>query len=207
MNSRRKGLVFTVCAPSGTGKTTLLKRLLADSPGLRFSVSCTTRAPRAGERDGADYHFLDRETFLRRRDEGFFAEWAEVHGNLYGTPRQAVLDHLEAGSDVLFDIDVQGAAQLRQSLGQGCYVFILPPSLASLEARLRGRASDAAEVVARRLQNAPGEIARAAEFDCWVVNDDLETACRELRAAYLAEGLKPAYRPGLLESILGRTGE
>ena len=202
--SSRKGVMLVACAPSGAGKTTLLARLRAEFPSLRYSVSCTTRAPRPGERDGVDYFFLDREEFLRRRDAGFFAEWAEVHGNLYGTPRQAVLDNLDAGRDVLFDIDVQGAAQLRASLGMGLYVFILPPSLAVLEARLRGRASDAAEAVAKRLQNAPGEIARAAEFDCWVVNDDLDTAYDEFRAAYLAETLKPACRPGLLDAILGR---
>jgi guanylate kinase len=202
----RKGVVLVACAPSGAGKTTLLARLRSEFPGLRYSVSCTTRAPRPGERDGADYHFLDRAEFLRRRDAGFFAEWAEVHGNLYGTPRQAVLDNLDAGNDVLFDIDVQGAAQLRRSLGQGRYVFILPPSLAMLEARLRGRASDADEAVARRLANAPGEIARAAEFDCWVVNDDLDTAYDQFRAAYLAETLTPACWPGLLDSILGRKG-
>lgn len=206
MTSSRKGVVLVACAPSGAGKTTLLARLRAEFPALRYSVSCTTRAPRNGERDGVDYHFLDRGEFIRRREAGYFAEWAEVHGNLYGTPLQAVRDNLDAGNDVLFDIDVQGAAQLRQNLGLGLYVFILPPSLAVLEARLRGRASDADEAVARRLKNAPGEIARAAEFDCWVVNDDLDTAYDQFRAAYLAETLKPACRPGLLDEILGQKG-
>jgi len=204
--SSRKGVVLVACAPSGAGKTTLLSRLRAEFPGLRYSVSCTTRTPRPGERDGMDYHFLDRDEFLSRREAGYFAEWAEVHGNLYGTPLQAVLDNLDAGHDVLFDIDVQGAAQLRQNLGLGLYVFILPPSLAVLEARLRGRASDADEAVIRRLKNAPGEIARAAEFDCWVVNDDLDLAYDQFRAAYLAETLKPACRPGLLDEILGNKG-
>ena len=127
-----------------------------------------------------------------------------MHGNLYGTPRQAVLDNLDAGRDVLFDIDVQGAAQLRASLDGGRYVFILPPSLAVLENRLRKRGSDADEAVARRMRNAPGEIARAAEFDCWVVNDDLDAAYDQFRAAYLAATLRPACWPGLLDDILGR---
>jgi len=204
--SKRLGLMLVICAPSGTGKSTLTNRLRAEFPRLAFSVSCTTRAPRGKEQDGVDYHFLDRDEFIARRDAGYFAEWAEVHGNFYGTPKQALTEMLQAGRDVLFDIDVQGAAQLRQSMGQGCHVFLFPPSFKILKDRLLGRGTDADEVVRRRLDNAPGEIRQAVHFDYWVVNDDLQTAYDELRAVYLSEGLRPAYRPTLVEDILGDDG-
>lgn len=200
MNSRL-GLLLVICAPSGTGKSTLTARLRAEFPRLGYSVSCTTRAPRPGEVDGRDYHFLDQAEFLRRREAGFFAEWAEVHGNCYGTPRQALADMLAAGRDVLFDIDVQGAAQLRASMG-GCHVFLLPPSLAALRARLLGRASDDQAVIQKRLANAPGELACAPGFDYWIVNDDLDAAYDRLRAVYVAEGLRPALNPGLLDAVV-----
>ena len=142
MGTQRAGVVLVLCAPSGTGKTTLVRRLREEFPQFAYSVSCTTRAPREGEVDGRDYHFLTHEEFVRRRDAGFFAEWAEVHGNFYGTPLAATLATIEAGQDLLFDIDVQGAAQLRTSLPQGTYVFILPPSRVELERRLRSRGTD-----------------------------------------------------------------
>ncbi|WP_461210887.1 guanylate kinase [Desulfocurvus sp. DL9XJH121] len=205
--TERTGLMLIICAPSGTGKSTLVARLRNEFQRLAFSVSCTTRAPRPGERDGVHYHFLTREEFMRRKDDGFFAEWAEVHGNFYGTPKPGLTEMLREGRDVLFDIDVQGAAQLRESMpGQGCHVFLFPPSLAALRERLLGRNSDADVVVRRRLDNAPGEIARAVEFDFWIVNDDLDAAYDALRAAYLAEGLKPAYRPGLPQEVLDGVG-
>jgi guanylate kinase len=199
--SSRLGLMLVICAPSGTGKSTLTARLRAEFPRLGYSVSCTTRSPRPGEVDGRDYHFLEHDEFQRRRKAGFFAEWAEVHGNCYGTPRQALADMLAAGQDVLFDIDVQGAAQLRASMG-GCHVFLMPPSLDALRARLLGRASDDEVVIRKRLGNAPGELACAPDFDYWIVNDDLDAAYDRLRAVYLAEGLRPALNPGLLETVL-----
>ncbi len=198
----RLGLMLIICAPSGTGKSTLTSRLRAEFPRLGFSVSCTTRAPRSGERDGVDYHFLDKDEFLRRREAGYFAEWAEVHGNFYGTPIQALKDMLAAGQDVLFDIDVQGAAQLRASMPGGCHVFLMPPSLAALKTRLLGRATDDRAVIERRLNNAPGELAQAPHFDYWIVNDDLETAYGALRAVYVAAGLRPAVNPDLLDAVL-----
>ena len=139
MGRERSGIVLVLCAPSGTGKTTLTRRLLTEFPRFAFSVSYTTRKPRNGEVDGKDYHFVTVEAFLRLRDAGFFAEWAEVHGNFYGTPLKATLDLLDEGRDVLFDIDVQGARQLRASLQRGRYVFIMPPSRDELEHRLRAR--------------------------------------------------------------------
>lgn len=198
----RLGIVLVVCAPSGAGKSTLVRRLLAEFPNLRFSVSCTTRPPRAGEVEGRDYRFLERAAFESLRGAGHFAEWAEVHGNLYGTPKEPVEEALARGRDVLFDIDVQGARQLRASFPDGVFVFVLPPSIAELSRRLKGRGTDAPEVVERRLGNALRELAAAPEFGFWVVNDDLDTAYGELRAVYLAGRARPACRPGLLAAVL-----
>ncbi|MGN0009142.1 MAG: guanylate kinase [Desulfovibrionaceae bacterium] len=206
MNMQRKGIVLVISAASGTGKTTLVKRLLAEFPQFGYSISCTTRPPRAGEVDGRDYHFLSREEFLRRRDAGYFAEWAEVYGNYYGSPLQPTLDMLARGQDVLFEIDVQGAAQLRLNIPQAQCIFILPPSLPVLEQRLRGRGTDDEEVIRRRLDSAAREIAEAHWFSTWIVNDDLDTAYAELRAAYLAATLAPTLRPGLLRTILAPAG-
>lgn len=200
---KRNGTVLVLCAPSGAGKTTLVKKLREEFPHFAFSVSCTTRTPRAGEVDGKDYHFLTKERFLALRDEGYFAEWATVHGNYYGTPLTPTLEMLHKGCDVIFDIDVQGAAQLRLTLPQGLYVFILPPSLPELKARLRERGSENEEALQQRLGNALHEMAQAHWFDAWVVNDDLNMAYDQLRAAYLAATLKPQHRPLLLRTIIG----
>lgn len=186
------GMMLVISAPSGTGKSTLIRRLTAEFPGFAFSVSCTTRPPRPGEIDGREYHFLSHDEFLHRRDQGFFAEWAEVHGNFYGTPRRAAYDLLAAGRDIIFDIDVQGAAQLKETMGQGSYVFIFPPSREALVGRLTGRGTDSADVVARRLANADREIADSHWFDHWIVNDDLDRAYNQLRAIYLAAKTAPA---------------
>ncbi len=202
----RRGVVLVLSAPSGAGKSTLVARLRQEFPDIAYSVSYTTRAPRGQEQDGRDYHFVDRERFLAMRQGGEFAEWAEVHGNFYGSAKAPVLDLLGRGRDVLFDIDVQGAAQLRKAFPEAVLVFILPPSLAELERRLRGRGTDAAEVIAKRLANARGEVAAAGDFDYLVVNDDLERACDELRAVYLAARLRPAQRPGLLDGLLAQWG-
>lgn len=202
----RRGVALVVCAPSGAGKTTLIKRLLAEFSDFAYSISYTTRQPRAGEVNGRDYHFVDRATFQRLRDEEFFAEWAEVHGNFYGTPLGPVRELLAAGKDLLFDIDVQGARQLRGKL-DGAHVFILPPSREALERRLKGRGTDAPEVIARRMNNARAEIEAAADFDYWIVNDDLDLAYAHLRSAYQAAGLTPRQRPELLSELLSGWGE
>ncbi|MFP5238553.1 MAG: guanylate kinase [Acidobacteriota bacterium] len=201
-SSGRQGLALIVSAPSGAGKSTLIGRLRAEFPGVGYSISCTTRAPRGAERDGVDYHFIDAALFKERIAQGYFAEWAEVHGNYYGTPRQQVLDLLAKGSDVLFDIDVQGAKQLRANLNLGCTVFILPPTRQELTRRLTGRGTDSPEVIAKRLANASKEIAQAPWFQFLVVNDDLDTAYDELRAVYLAARCAPELRPGLVEGLL-----
>lgn len=188
------GMILVISAPSGTGKSTLIRRLTGEFKAFAFSVSCTTRAPRPGEMDGREYHFLTREEFERRREAGFFAEWAEVHGNFYGTPRKATEELLLAGRDVIFDIDVQGARQLKANMGQGCYVFIFPPSREALEMRLTGRGTDSPETIARRLAGARYEIADSHWFGHWIINDDLALAYDQLRAVYLAEKTRPEYQ-------------
>jgi len=205
-NAVRMGLCLVISAPSGAGKSTLVSRLREEFPDFAYSVSCTTRGPRVGEQDGVHYHFLTREEFLNRREAGYFAEWAEVHGNLYGTPKAPVQAHLTAGRDVLFDIDVQGALQVKGVFPQGLFVFILPPSRVELERRLLGRGTDAADVIARRLENALGEMRQAGKFDFLIVNDDLDTAADELRAVYVAGRARSANRPGLLDGLLAQWG-
>ncbi len=202
MQPQRSGIALVICAPSGTGKTTLTKRLIDEFPRFAFSVSCTTRQPRPGETHGRDYEFLAVEEFLRRRDAGFFAEWAEVHGNYYGTPLESTRELLAGGRDVLFDIDVQGAAQLRRTIPGARLIFILPPSKQELERRLRSRGTENEESFNKRLSMAERELAQAHWFNLWIVNDDLEQAWQELRAAYLAATLSPVCRPGFLNSLL-----
>jgi len=202
MRPKRLGLFLVVCAPSGTGKSTLSRRLCAEFPNLSFSISATTRPPRVGEVNGRDYHFLTPEAFAAWRDGGRLAEWAEVYGHLYGTPLAPLRQSLADGRDVLFDIDVQGAAQLRKSLGPGAYVFVLPPSRAELSRRLSARGTDSPEVVAERLTAARGELDAAPLFDYWVENEDIETAYADLKAIYLAERRRPRYHPELLRELL-----
>ncbi len=184
----RTGKLFILSAPSGAGKTTILKKVMADLPGLAFSISHTTRRPRPGEVDGSDYHFVSREQFEAMREEGHFWEWAEVHGNLYGTSRTAVMAQLASGLDVILDIDVQGAAMLRQcGDAQGAFLFIAPPSLQTLEQRLRGRQTESEETIGLRLHNAKNEMMAVAFYDYLIVNDALEQAIDTLRAIIIAE--------------------
>jgi guanylate kinase len=198
----REGVALVVSAPSGAGKTTLVDRLVGEFPGFARSVSCTTRAPRHGEEDGRDYIFLTLEEFESRRLQGGFAEWAQVHGNLYGTPLEPVNALLRQGRDMVFVIDVQGAAQLKLSLPDAVFVFVLPPSVEELEERLRRRGQDDEVSIARRMENALLEMREARWYDAHVVNDDLATAYDELRAVYLAATLSPRRNPGLVERIL-----
>lgn len=182
------GKLFILSAPSGAGKTTLLKRVMADLPGLAFSVSHTTRLPRTGEHDGVDYHFVSRGQFETMRDQGVFLEWAEVHGNLYGTSRPAVLAQLATGLDVILDIDIQGTAILRNSAAiPSASLFITPPSLSELERRLRGRGTDSEETILLRLKNAGKEMQAAVDYEYLIVNDRLEQAVDTLRAIVIAE--------------------
>jgi guanylate kinase len=191
-NARRRPLLVVVSAPSGAGKTTLRDRLLAARPDVAYSVSCTTRPPRPGEVDGRDYHFLAPAEFARRVAAGLFLEHAEVHGFQYGTLRETVADALRRGRHVLMDLDVQGAASVRALVRAAppgdllrtshVDIFVAPPSLAVLRQRLEKRGQDAPDVIARRLKNAEVELRRAGEFGHVIVNDDLETAYRQLVA-------------------------
>ncbi|MDL2280129.1 guanylate kinase [Desulfovibrio sp. OttesenSCG-928-G11] len=203
MHQQRTGIALVICAPSGTGKSTLARRLLDEFPRFAFSVSCTTRPPRPGERDGEHYSFLSRDAFERRRDAGFFAEWAEVHGNFYGTPLEPTRDLLAQGRDLLFDLDVQGASQLRRTIPGARLIFILPPSRKELERRLRLRGTESEESLARRLEVAAHELTQAHWFNSWIINDDLEQAWQELRSLYIASTLSPVRRPGFLNELLG----
>ncbi len=184
----RRGLLLVISSPSGAGKTSLAQRLTGECESLTLSVSCTTRTPRPGERDGREYHFVDRDRFNDMIADDAFLEWAEVHEHLYGTPKAAVLDLLAGGRDVLFDIDWQGARDIRAKVADDTVsVFILPPTLAALERRLHTRAQDSFEVIARRLARARGEIAHWTDYDYVIVNDDFDAAYLKLAQIYAAE--------------------
>ena len=193
-------LLLVVSGPSGSGKSTLCGRLLAEFPRVTYSVSCTTRSPRGDEVDGVNYHFLEEEAFRRRVDEGAFLEWAEVHGSLYGTLKSSVREALEQGKDILMDIDVQGAGQVREQVGAApagdplrdalVDVFIAPPSMEVLEQRLRGRGEDAPEVIERRLEKARDEMAGWCAYRYLVLNDDRDRAYDSLRSVVVAEHLR-----------------
>lgn len=178
--SSGSGSLFIVAAPSGAGKSSLVNALLARVQGIRLSISCTTRAPRPGEQHGREYFFLDESEFVQRQQAGEFLEWAQVHGNYYGTARAMVEEQTRAGSDVLLEIDWQGAQQVRRQFPEAVGVFILPPSIAELENRLRKRGQDSEEIIAKRVRAAAGEIAHAGEFDYVIINENFETALSEL---------------------------
>ena len=186
----REGDLFVLSAPSGAGKSTLIRSLFKRFPDLAerlaFSVSHTTRAPREGEIDGKDYLFVDERTFKSMADDGRFLEWAEVHGHLKGTSVAEVERLQQAGRDVLLEIDVQGAAQIRRRAPGAISIFVLPPSYEVLERRLRGRASDSADQITRRLRDAVSEIRECVEYNYVIVNDDLDVACRALAAIFHA---------------------
>ncbi|RMH59136.1 MAG: guanylate kinase [Candidatus Hydrogenedentota bacterium] len=180
-NARRQGRLFIISAPSGAGKSTVVQRLLASVDNLRFSVSTTTRPRRPGEIDGRDYHFTDRPTFEALRAEGEFIEWAEVHGNLYGTRRSTVEKTLENGIDLLLDIDTQGCRQILETMPTAVSIFIMPPSLEVLEQRLRNRGTDDPEVIATRLKNARAEIEASSIYRYIVINDDLDATVGKIQ--------------------------
>lgn len=181
-SSLGSGSLFIVAAPSGAGKSSLVGALLAEEPDIRLSISFTTRAPRPGEQHGREYFFVSEAEFLERKARGEFLESAHVHGNYYGTSRIVIEEQTQAGKDVLLEIDWQGARQVREQFPQAVGIFILPPSVAVLEQRLRSRGQDSEEVIARRVQAAGGEIAHAPEFDYVIINDSFETALSQLAA-------------------------
>ena len=185
-----KGTLYVFAAPSGAGKTSLVKALVDQSDGIEVSVSHTTRAPRPGEVDGVNYHFTDVATFNAMVNEGAFLEHAQVFDNFYGTAKANIEERLAAGVDVILEIDWQGARQVRQQFPDSLGVFILPPSRQALEDRLRGRGQDGDEVIARRMQDAVSEMSHYAEFDFLVINDDFDTALEELKAVITANRLR-----------------
>ncbi|KAB8332990.1 guanylate kinase [Scytonema tolypothrichoides VB-61278] len=189
------GKLIILTGPSGVGKGTLMRSLLQRHPDLHYSVSVTTRSPRAGETNGKDYYFVSRGEFEELVAAGELLEWAQFAGNYYGTPREAVINQIRSGKRVVLEIELKGARQIRASYPNALSIFILPPSMSELEKRIRGRAQDSDEAIARRLRHAQEEITAADEFDLKIVNDDFESALNFIEAAILSEH-SLARRPG-----------
>jgi len=182
LSSRGKtsGKLFVIAAPSGAGKTSLIDAVMKDDPSLKISVSYTTRAPRRGEQEGIDYHYVDDATFLAMRERGEFLESAEVHGNRYGTSKQVILDAVKRGEDLILEIDWQGARQVRALYPDCVGIFIVPPSIEELERRMRARGQDTEAVIRQRVVNAREELSHSGEFNYAIINKDFDTARREL---------------------------
>ncbi len=199
----RRGLLIILSSPSGAGKSTLARQLRNWDPTIRFSVSATTRTPRTGEVDGVDYHFTDEPTFKRMVREGQMLEHAHVFGNFYGSPAAPVREAIEAGSDVLFDIDWQGAQQIQKSTlaSHVLSIFLLPPSIAELRRRLNSRGQDDAETIGRRMQRSWDEISHWDAYDYVLVNDDLDVTEERLRTIVSSERLRSTQQPGLVEHV------
>ena len=181
-NNSRLGNLFVISGPSGAGKGTLLSKVIERIPDAWVSVSATTRSPRPGEEEGVHYYFLDKDHFLELVNHDGFLEWAKVHDNYYGTLKESVLEHMKAGEQVILEIDVQGALQVRNVIPEAHLVFIEPPSLEELERRLRSRGTESDDVISSRMKTAEVELAQKMEYDIQVVNDDLEQAVNELTA-------------------------
>lgn len=198
----RRGLMLVLSSPSGAGKSTLSRLLLQDEADLSLSISVTTRSRRPSEVDGVHYHFIDPGMFAAMRDRGELLEWAEVHGNLYGTPRQPVEAALAVGRDVLFDIDWQGTRQIAEAMPDDIVrIFVLPPSMAELRARLERRAEDGADVIGRRLENARTEIEHWEEYEYVIINEDLQKSLAMARTVLRAERQKRVRQPGLADHV------
>jgi len=200
------GNLFMVVAPSGAGKSSLVNALLSDDHSICLSISCTTRAARPGEQDGREYHFLTVEEFRKRRAAGDFLESAEVHGNFYGTSRRYIEEQMHEGQDVLLEIDWQGARQVRKRFPQALGIFILPPSIEALEARLHKRGQDSPQVIMRRLLAAGGEIAHASEFEYVIINQDFATALQELSHIVSAARLRYANQASRNAALFAQLG-
>lgn len=200
MSNNRQGKLYVISGPSGTGKGTICHELLKDMYN-DFSVSMTTRAPREGEVEGKHYFFVSKEEFQENIDKGNFLEYANVYGNMYGTPKDAVLKRLERGHNIILDIDVQGGLQVKSSMPEAILIFILPPSMEELRKRLVGRQTDAKDVIEKRLNEAIGEIKFIGEYDYYIVNDDLETAIKQAKGILETESLRV---PDHVKSIINQ---
>ncbi len=187
-----RGLLIVISGASGTGKGTICKKLLAKSPGIAYSISATTRKPRPGEVDGREYYFLSVDEFKAWIAEGKFLEYAEVYGNFYGTPLNKIEERLKRGEDILLEIDVQGALNVKKKCPEGIYIFLLPPSLEELKRRIEGRGTENPESLTRRLQNAVAEIQIGLQYDYVVVNDTIDNAAAQIEAILTAERCKVA---------------
>lgn len=200
------GSLFMVVAPSGAGKSTLVNALLAQEPTLKLSISYTTRQPRPGEQHGREYFFISVEEFLIKRDAGEFLESAEVHGNYYGTSRIQIGEQMKAGTDILLEIDWQGAQQVKKQFPHGIGIFILPPSIAALEERLKKRGQDEPHIITRRILAAGGEIAHAPEFEYVIINQDFATALSELTAIVKAARCRFSQQAARNASLFAQLG-
>jgi guanylate kinase len=197
-----RGVLYVVSSPSGGGKGTLIRRVLDVMPDLSYSVSYTTRAPRNGEIDGREYFFVDRKRFEEMAEAGEFLEWANVHGNLYGTARRQVRDEIAAGTDLVLEVDVQGAASVRRLGLDSVSIFILPPSPETLRQRLIARGTDSAEELAIRLCNAPEELSQYATFDYVILNDQVERAAAQLASIVSAERARRSRQERLVHDVI-----
>ncbi|HEY2384600.1 MAG TPA: guanylate kinase [Terriglobia bacterium] len=201
-----RGNLYIVSAPSGSGKTTLLQHLLRSFKDLNFSVSHTTRRPRQGERDGIDYFFVEREAFTRMVESGEFLEWAEFNGQLYGTTRKFVQEHLEKGQDVILDIDVQGARQVKSKMDDATAIFVLPPSFQELARRLKARMLETDDVIRRRLEIARSEIYFYRDYDYIIINDILDSSILLLESIVRSGTAVPRRQQGRIEEIIASFG-
>ncbi|MBV6303656.1 guanylate kinase [Candidimonas humi] len=200
------GNIFMVVAPSGAGKSSLVNALLAQEPDMMLSISCTTRAPRSGEKENQHYRFIDKEEFLRMREAGALLEWAEVHGNFYGTPRDRIDEAIAQGRDVLLEIDWQGARQISQHFPEAVGIFILPPSIEALETRLYKRGQDAPHVISRRLLAAGSEMSHAYEFQYVIINQEFSVALTQLSQIVAATRLRYATQAARHASLFSQLG-
>lgn len=200
----KKGTLFVISAPSGTGKGTIVSRILADDPSIHFSVSATTRSAREGETDGVNYYFITRDEFRKLADSGGMLEYAEFCGNFYGTPKKPVFDKLSEGHDVILEIETVGAMKVKNACPEAVGIFILPPSLAELRRRLEKRATDSEEVIARRIAEAKSEIEKSPDYDFVIVNDDLEKAVEDIKAVMKAAKNMSKTNHETIEGVLSK---